>query len=72
MKEATRQTLDACNGYGPLLELHDCKTSKGATSSFLLVNVFSLLYGLCKQGGGFFQLLRAAAMSTSSPLQLAL
>ena len=72
MKEATRKTLDACNLYGPLLEMQECRTAKGTTASFLLVNVLSLLSGLCQQGGAYYKLLKMYANSTSTPLQMAL
>ena len=72
MKEATRKTLDACNLYGPLLEMQECRTAKGTTATFLLVNVLSLLSGLRQQGGTYYKLLKMYANSTSTPLQMAL
>ena len=72
MEGATRKTLDACNVYGPLLEMQECRTAKGTTATFLLVNVLSLLSGLCQQGGTYYKLLKMYANSTSTPLQMAL
>ena len=52
--------------------MQECRTAKGTTASFLLVNVLSLLSGLCQQGGAYYTLLKMYANSTSTPLQIAL
>ena len=48
-------------------------SSTGAIVTFLLVNVFSLLDGICRSGGAFYKLLQACASKTAGrPLRFAL
>ncbi|CAE7588832.1 unnamed protein product [Symbiodinium sp. CCMP2592] len=61
MREATRSYLGKKEAYGPLLEKQEAKTVSGGTVAFWLVNVFSLLDGICRAGGAFYDLLRSCA-----------
>ncbi|CAE7031077.1 unnamed protein product [Symbiodinium sp. CCMP2592] len=61
MREATRSYLGKTEAYGPLLEKQEAKTVSGGTVAFWLVNVFSLLDGICRAGGAFYDLLRSCA-----------
>lgn len=73
MREATRSYLSSKESYGPLFEEHEAKTVAGATATFLLVNVLSLLDGICRSGGAFYKLLRDCAAKTADrPLRFAL
>ena len=73
MREATRSYLSKKEAYGPLFEQHEAKTSAGGIVTFLLVNVFSLLDGICRSGGAFYKLLQACASKAAGrPLRFAL
>ncbi|CAE6944933.1 unnamed protein product [Symbiodinium sp. CCMP2592] len=73
MREATRSYLGKKEAYGPLLEKQEAKTVSGGTVAFWLVNVFSLLDGICRAGGAFYDLLRSCAEKAGGrPLRFAI
>ena len=66
MREATRSFLSRYNTYGPLFVEHEAKTTEGGLATFMLLNVFSLLEGVCRQGGAFYTLLKRCAEGEDS------
>ena len=69
MREATRQALDACQRYGPLLCEREVAVKTGGCTKLQFVNLLSLLAGAFEQGGSFQELMQDTMRRARSTLE---